>query len=163
MTEKQSAPVVLIPDNIAMVLQQGGTAWQEGRFAEARMLMEQVLAMGREVNNLYAILSAKHMLANIAFNECEDERSRALHEECLAECRAMNYLAGVASSLGNIALVDVVEGKFDDARAKYEEAIAIYEAEGYTEVANGVRQTMEDLVMQRKPLTVPRKHGHTVG
>jgi hypothetical protein len=160
MSEGQSGRMVFIPDDILMVLQRGSTAWREKRFDDARLLMEQALSMAQKANNLHAILSAKHMLANIAFNQCEDAKSRALHEECLAACRAMDFRGAIASSLGNLALIDIVEGKFDDARAKYEEATKLYEAAGLTAEAAGCRRALEDLIVQRKPLTVPRQPRH---
>ena len=140
-----------------MLLQKGGSAWREQRFDDARVLFEHALLLAREVDSPQGTLSARHMLANIAFNQCEDEKSRAMHEELLAECRASGFNGGIASSLANLALIDVAEGKFDDAQDKYEQAISLYEADGYTEVASSVRQTLEELVVQRKPLTVPRK------
>ncbi|MCL5996789.1 MAG: hypothetical protein M1546_12145, partial [Chloroflexi bacterium] len=74
----------------------------------------------------------------------------------LAECRVMNYASGIASSLANLALIDLVEGKFEGACAKYEEAIRHYEAGGHRAEADGCRQALEDFVVLRKPLNVPR-------
>ena len=145
-----------IPADIVALLQRGATAWREQRYEESRMFMEQALSVAHAANNAQGVMSARHMLANIAFNQCDDAKSRALHEELLAECRAMNFAGGIASSLANLALIDIVESKFDGARAKYEEAIRHYEAGGHRAEADGCRQALEDFVVQRKPLNVPR-------
>ncbi|MCL5996790.1 MAG: hypothetical protein M1546_12150, partial [Chloroflexi bacterium] len=90
---------VTIPDDIVALLQQGATAWREQRYEAARVLMEQALSMAHAANNAQGIMSARHMLANIAFNQCDDAKSRALHEELLAECRTASdvSLTGTAA------------------------------------------------------------------
>ena len=78
---------------------------------DARLLAEQALSAAVEAGNSHGALTARRLLANIAFNQCEDEKSRAMHEELLAECRTSGFGGGVASSLANLALIDIVQGK----------------------------------------------------
>ena len=145
-----------MPEIVRDLLKKGSRAWRERRYAEAKIHLEDAILIAQDMKSIYGVLGAKHLLGNVAFNECEDDKSRLLHEEVIAECRAINYTAGIASSLANLALIDIVQENYNEARLKYDESIRLYETCGCMAEANTVRESEQAYVLQRQPLDIHR-------
>ena len=156
MSEKSTQTLTEIPAPVRDLLKKGSLAWREQRYTAAKKHLADAMTLAQDLNSVYGILGAKHLLGNIAFNECEDEKSQLLHREVMAESRAINYTAGIASSLSNLAFIDIVQESYDEARLKYEESIRLYETCGAIAEADTVRQLKEAYVVQRHPLDIHR-------
>ena len=156
MSEKPSEVLTEIPASVRDLLKKGSLAWREQHYTEAKKHLEDAITIAQELNSLYGVLGAKHLLGNIAFNECEDEKSQMLHQEVMVESRAINYMAGIASSLSNLAFIDIVQENYEEASLKYEESIRLYEACGAITEADTVRQLNEAYIVQRHPLDIHR-------
>lgn len=156
MVEKQTDISQEISAEALDLIKKGHRAWQARRYREAKTYLEEALEIAHAKNSVYGILGAKHLLGNIAFNECNDEKSRLIHEEVMAQSRTIGYEGGVASSLANLAVIDIVAGHYDQARRKYEESIVSYEAGGFTAEAKAIRELIERYIVRREPLNIHR-------
>jgi hypothetical protein len=129
----------IIPANILECLSIGGTAWNSHDFVKAKQFANDALELALQQKCVQGELGSLHLLANIAFNECEDKLSREMHERILAISLEIGFLDGAASSLANLALIYIVEGDLETARDKYLQAVSLYEKSGSIEMANTIR------------------------
>ncbi len=131
-----------IPADVLECLAKGGPAWGAQDYVSAKRYANEALELARHHNSELGELGALHMLANIAFNECDDPLSQKLHESVLAKSREIGYWEGAASSLTNLALLDLVKGDSESARDKYQQAIQAYESSNHFEMAEHVRSIL---------------------
>ena len=132
----------MIPSEVLELLSKGGAAWNAKDYRTAKNNAAEALTLSQQLGNIHGELGSLHLLANIAFNECDDKKSRDLHERILARSFEIGYLDGAASSLANLALIDIVENDLETARNKYHQALELYEKSGSHEWAERIRSIL---------------------
>ncbi len=119
-----------IPEAIRQLLAKGGAAWGRQEYRQAKQCANEALQLANQHNSVLGELGAFHLLANIAFNQCQDQLSSEIHEQVILKSRKIGFWGGEASSLINLALIAVVDGDFDSATDNYEQAMELYELAG---------------------------------
>jgi predicted ATPase/class 3 adenylate cyclase/DNA-binding SARP family transcriptional activator len=113
----------------------GVLAHRQGDYEGARALLEEKLAIGRDLGDPYGIAWSLNNLGNVARarDQGDDEAARALREEAralyaegLAIFRELGDQEGIAWSLKNLGDVALVQGEHEGARALLEESLAIH-------------------------------------
>jgi hypothetical protein len=140
-SESETGPLN-IPSNILERLSKGGAAWNSQDYVNATLYANEALKLAQQQKSVYGEMGALHLLANIAFNQCNDKLSKELHERLYRNSLEIGFFDGAASSLGNLALIDIVEGDILAAREKYQQAIGFYETSGNYEMANTIRSIL---------------------
>ena len=103
----------------------GLLAYRQDDFIAAHALLEESLAIRRQVGDRKGIGVAAGNLGMVALDEGELPAARALHEESLAIARETGNRNGVLASLGNLGIVSYELRDFAAARARFEEILAI--------------------------------------
>jgi predicted ATPase/DNA-binding SARP family transcriptional activator len=103
----------------------GTMAWHQGDYGAARALLEESLAIFRELDNKEDIALSLRGLGNVAREQGDYGAAQALAEESLAIQRELGDKRGIASSLWTLARVAHALGDCGAARALYEESLAI--------------------------------------
>jgi len=103
----------------------GLLAYRQDDFAAARALLEESLAISRQLGDRKSIGVAAGNLGMVALDEGNLVAARALHEESLAIARELGNRNGVLASLGNLGIVSYELGDFAAARTQFEEILAI--------------------------------------
>jgi non-specific serine/threonine protein kinase len=104
-----------------------GMAWIQGDFELVRSLVEEGLALARELGDRQMEGVFLYNLGHIALEEAEGDlaAARSLYEQSLAIQRELGNRPNIAGALNSLALVDRAEGDLAAARPRIEEALAI--------------------------------------
>jgi tetratricopeptide (TPR) repeat protein len=89
-------------------------------------LLQDALAIQRELGNTRGIANTLNNLGIIASDENDYSLGRALHEECLAIQRDLGDRRGIAVSLNNVAAMAHEQSEYPSARALHEQSLAIF-------------------------------------
>jgi predicted ATPase/class 3 adenylate cyclase len=103
----------------------GLMAYRQDDFVAARALLEESLAIRRQLGDRKGIGVAAGNLGMVALDEGNFASARALHEESLAIARELGNRNGVLASLANLGNANYEQGDFATARARFEESLAI--------------------------------------
>jgi predicted ATPase/class 3 adenylate cyclase len=103
----------------------GLMAYRQDDFAAARTLLEESLAIRRQLGDLKGIGAAAGNLGMVVLDEGDFASARTLHEESLAIARELGNRNGVAASLANLGNANYEQRDFAAARAQFEESLAI--------------------------------------
>jgi predicted ATPase/class 3 adenylate cyclase/uncharacterized protein HemY len=101
-------------------------ALQQGDNDQAKKLIEESLALFREVGDQFGITECLNILGSIALDEGDYVRAKAIVEENLALKRKRGDKDGIAmslSALGNLALLQADYGR---AKTMYEESLILF-------------------------------------
>lgn len=145
-----------IPAVVLDCLAKGGSAWNAQDYGIARQHANEALKLAQSHQSVHGELGALHLLANIAFNQCEDDVSRELHELVKTKSLEVSFWEGAASSLTNLALLDLVEGNLPAARDKYQQAYGLYETAGNLEMAEMMRSILRKEKLETVLDGIPR-------
>jgi predicted ATPase/DNA-binding SARP family transcriptional activator len=104
----------------------GTLARFQGDPVAARVLLEESLAIFRELENKEDIAWSLRSMANLAHDETEYGRARAPLEESLAIFRELGNKRGIAYALNDLGWVVRAQGDYEAARALLEESLAIW-------------------------------------
>jgi tetratricopeptide (TPR) repeat protein len=104
----------------------GGLAYRQGDYASAQALLEEALAIFREIGDKAGIANSLGNLGIVAREQGDYSSARSLLEEALAIFREIGDKAGIANSLGNLGIVAREQGDYSSARSLLEEALAIF-------------------------------------
>lgn len=116
------------PSDIPTILNQlGMVAREQCRFADARELPEQALALFLKRDDKVNVAWCVSNLGVVAFREGNLSLANRLHNDALERRRDCADERDVASSLGNIATVARVEGHLDVAQQYHEAVLQIRE------------------------------------
>jgi predicted ATPase/DNA-binding SARP family transcriptional activator len=99
---------------------------RQGDSRKARALIEESLALFRELGDPHGIAHALVTLGYVVRYQDDYPAARALIEESLAIYRGLGDLYGVAHSLGSLGYVLLDQGDFEAARTLLAEGLAIY-------------------------------------
>jgi tetratricopeptide (TPR) repeat protein len=103
---------------------------QLGDFAEARMLIEESIALHEEIGNGQAIIWAHFDLASIARVEGDYVAARSAIERAMALAREIGYTDGMAIMHDTLGEWAQEQGDLTTAQRHFQEALALYRAGG---------------------------------
>jgi predicted ATPase/class 3 adenylate cyclase len=103
----------------------GNLAWEQGDYGRARALVEESLALVREMGNRQGVAASLNDLGVVAYEQGEYGRAAALHEESLALFREVGDRWGIAISLSYLGHRASVQGEYGRARALLEESLVL--------------------------------------
>jgi predicted ATPase/DNA-binding SARP family transcriptional activator len=104
----------------------GMLAWRQSDFDQAGWLMEESLALSREIGDAATISRDLQSLATVEITRGNYARGMALLEECLAGDRASGDKEGVAYDLGSLADLAFHLGHYTRAQDLYAESLALH-------------------------------------
>jgi tetratricopeptide (TPR) repeat protein len=109
-----------------------GTVYQwQGRHAESRALLEDVLGAARATGNVVYEAGALFFLGlGVAFQEHDLDRGRALLEEALRVHRRGGWGSGIAMTLGHLGEVALKQGRYDEAATHLRDSLALRRERG---------------------------------
>ncbi len=111
-------------------------AYPQGEAAMSRALLEESLAMSKELGDKQGTAYTLNVLAIVVQQQEEYERGRALLEESLAIRRELGDRWGIAQSLNNLGDLVREQGDYEAARALYEECLETFRAFGSKDIAS---------------------------
>jgi predicted ATPase/class 3 adenylate cyclase/DNA-binding CsgD family transcriptional regulator len=97
----------------------------EGDPAKVRALLEEGLALSREVEHKDGIARALGLLGEVFLQQGDAVKARVLLEESLALSREIGYRHSTAEALSLLGRVEALEGDYAAAHAFFEESLAI--------------------------------------
>jgi len=119
-------------DEVAILKEQAGALFGEGRYAEAAEFERQILAIRRDVlgDDHLDVATSLNNLAVMMERHGDFAAARSLYEESLSIRRSAlgDEHPKVASSLGNLAILLNTQGDFEAAKPLYLESLAIKRA-----------------------------------
>ncbi len=116
--------------------------YAQGDLARAHELLEESLAIHRELSYKEGIAYALRLTGQLAFQQSDDTTARPLLEESVAIFREVGDKGGSAKSLYRLASVVAFQGDDEAARALFEESLAILREVGDKE---GIASCLEGL------------------
>jgi len=108
----------------------GHLALSRGGFATARALLEESLAIRRQLGDRADIAVALSNLGTVAIHQGEMVTARALLEEGLAIRRELGDKAGIAASLNNAGMAAGKQGDYAAAHSLLEESVLLCQEVG---------------------------------
>jgi len=104
--------------------------WSEGAFEQARAMLEESVALFREVGDKELEPLGELLLGFVAFLQGEYTRARSQLEEGLALFRTMGSQRGMALGLQFLGLLTFAQGEAGTARALLEESLVLFRTMG---------------------------------
>jgi tetratricopeptide (TPR) repeat protein len=104
----------------------GVVAREQGDYAAARSLLEESLALSREIGDKQGIAMSLDNLGIVAQGQGDYAATRSLHEESLALRREIGDKQGIALSVGNLGLVALEQGDYAAAQSLLEESLVLF-------------------------------------
>ena len=97
-----------------------------GNYKQAASLLEEGLALGRELGHLGKVSGARMLttLGTVMFNQADYQRANALYEESLALQRELGDEVGIAQVLNNLGTVANCQGDYEQAETCLQESLA---------------------------------------
>jgi predicted ATPase/class 3 adenylate cyclase len=108
----------------------GRLAEIQGDYAAARPLLEESLALQRELGDRMGIARSLGALANAAAGQQDHATARALWQEALALYREFGDRAGQAGILNNLGVSTLVSGRPETASALLAESLSLFQETG---------------------------------
>lgn len=110
----------------AEALRGGGIlAWDQGDYAEARVLLEESLALSRRVGDKQGIADSLNNLGLVVQDEGDPAAAESLFQESLAIRREIGDNRGISTSLNNLGKLARQQGDYVEARALLQESLAL--------------------------------------
>ena len=103
----------------------GTLAWHQTDYSVAQALLEESLAISRELGDHGGAASSLNNLGNVAIEQGNYPAARQLYEESLSIRRELGDRRSIAGVLGNLGIVAYEQGDLTAAQALSEEALAI--------------------------------------
>ncbi|MCH9651064.1 MAG: tetratricopeptide repeat protein [Deltaproteobacteria bacterium] len=113
-----------------LLLQLGRLQIRQGRYGEARALMEQLLPVLEKRKAVAQIASCRFHLGNIALHEDRLEEAFQLHREALEDRRREDNFKALGSSLSALGAVTTAMGSYSKALGFYRKAREVLEEHG---------------------------------
>ena len=108
----------------------GALAYEQGDYGPATALLEESLALYRDLGDKTGTAWALHSLAFVPRDQGDYSRAGALLEESLDLFRGVGDKAGIARALHSLARVVRDQGDFSRATALYQESLALFRSVG---------------------------------
>lgn len=140
-----------MPDDLAALIDEGYRLWRAGALGKAQARLEAVLIGATAVGSVAGLLSARHLLGNLAYDQGDLAAAREHHGFVLTESDRLGLAVGVASSLHNLGLITAREGDGVTARRQLLAAAERYTRLGMAEAASAVRANLVRLAVGPTP------------
>ncbi len=114
----------------AALVRAGAYALSQADYVSARPLVEESLAISRELGDRQGVARCLGSLASIAIFQDALVEARTWSAECLEVYRELGRTPGVAGALQTLGHVALCQGDLDEAHAHYEEALAVLASTG---------------------------------
>jgi predicted ATPase/class 3 adenylate cyclase/tetratricopeptide (TPR) repeat protein len=108
----------------------GALAWGQSDYSAAQSLLEESLAIRRELGDQAGIAGALNWLGLVRRSRHDYEAARRLHQESRAICQQSGDTAGVAAALVHLGRVAHEQDDLRTARAFYEASLAMERQSG---------------------------------
>ncbi len=105
-------------------------AWRQGDYAASRTLVDELLALNRELGDQAGVARALSFLGVFAQREADYERARSLYQESSTLSRGLGDREQLSTSLRFLGDLSLIEGAYDQASALYGESAALRRALG---------------------------------
>jgi predicted ATPase/DNA-binding SARP family transcriptional activator len=102
----------------------GALAWRQGDYGPARTLLEESLAIQRDLGDLRGVVSALHILGAVAYNQGDFDASRDFGTRALEVSREIDSASDIAISLHNLANVAQTVSDHETATPLFRESLA---------------------------------------
>jgi tetratricopeptide (TPR) repeat protein len=124
---------------ILNLLQLADVAYQQGEYAEARLLASEGLTKSTDHSHRWGIARALYVRGQITATEKDYDEARVLHEQSLAIQQELGDQQGQARTLAALAWVALCQGETDQARLHYETSLRVArDSEERLEIARGL-------------------------
>jgi predicted ATPase len=100
-------------------------AWRQGRYDEARRLLDESLALWRELGDRRGATSALHFRGNLEFSAGDYEHGRRLWQEAQRSWRELGDVERFAATVFDLGLVALAEDDSGQAAALFDESLAL--------------------------------------
>jgi non-specific serine/threonine protein kinase len=120
----------LRPPRARVLTGAGRLAFSQAEYQLATALLEEALALGREVGDQRQVATTLYHLGAVATNQADYPRASRWLEESLALGRASGDKRGVAFTLNGLGFLRSFEHRFAEARALLNESLALNEELG---------------------------------
>ncbi|MBD0370131.1 MAG: winged helix-turn-helix domain-containing protein [Pyrinomonadaceae bacterium] len=104
----------------------GGLAFLQCEYSLSEKLLEEGLALARELSDQESIATALQLLGSVARERGDYARSIELHQESLTLWRALNNKRGIARSLNYIGFASWLHGDFEKTTTVCEETLGLF-------------------------------------
>ena len=129
------------PELRAMCLDGAGVlARSQGEIKRAQSLLEESVAIRRQLGDKSALAASLRHLGTLLFDRNDLEGTRVHYEESLRLFREAGDEAGVAGTLNNLGVLATVHERWDTAAIFYEEALSFFR--GYGDIQGIARALM---------------------
>lgn len=99
--------------------------YKRGEIQNIGNLMDESLALWRELEDRVGIVRTLHLMALIAARQNNPVEARRLYEECLQISTAVSDKRGIADIVHQLAIMSHEEGQLEKARELYEQSLSI--------------------------------------
>jgi predicted ATPase/class 3 adenylate cyclase len=134
----------------------GLLAWQQGGLGAARALLEESVAISRELGNPEDIARTLVTLGLAAHFDGDDVAARAQLEESLRIFRELRVKTGIAGALDGLGLVSHNRGEYGAARPLLEECLALSREVGNRQGIAGALGTLGAVARRQEPYEAAR-------
>lgn len=138
-----------IPANIAALIDEGYRLWRDGLQSQAENRLKEALAGAAEAGSIAGLLSARHLLGNLAYDQGDLAGAEEHHLFVLAESERLGVDVGVASSLHNLGLITARAGDLATARYQLLAAAHRYQRLGLRDAAAVVHTNLACIEAER--------------
>jgi predicted ATPase/class 3 adenylate cyclase len=108
----------------------GILARYQGSYAAARSLIQESLAIYRELQDRKGVADALANLGNVTLYQGDYALARSLYEESITINRILGNQQGIADALSHLGVMAMHQGDFPTARSLHEESLAIWKELG---------------------------------
>lgn len=138
-----------MPDDLTALIDEGYQLWRAGALGAAQARLEAALIGATAAGSVAGLLSARHLLGNLAYDQGDLATAREHHGFVLTESDRLGLAVGVASSLHNMGLITAREGDWATARRQFLAAAERYTRLGMAEAASTVRANLTRFAVAR--------------
>jgi predicted ATPase/class 3 adenylate cyclase/Tfp pilus assembly protein PilF len=104
----------------------GWVALEREEHGQATQLLEESLALSREMSDTWWLATSLSNLAQVSHSRGDYERATELYEEGVAVYRELGARQGLAACLNNLAMLMYSQGDLEQAARLAEEGVAVY-------------------------------------
>jgi len=120
----------------------GLLALNQNDYERARTLLEESLALYRELGDQEGIAWVLNNIGNVALDQGDYERAVSLYNESLAYYRELDDKDGISRTLNNLAIVAAYQEDYDQSLSLFEESLVVHRELGYKD---GIAQLLTNL------------------
>lgn len=133
-----------------------GIEWNLGDLAGAGAMIDESLAIARQLNDDVAVSQALNNLANINYSMGEHEAARLLYEESLVLRRATGNRQLIAASINNLGIVTHALGDLDVSMDYHQQGLALCRELGDLQGMNAALIGMGNIAKDREDFETAR-------